>query len=322
MISNEWKYKMVGELATREVTIDTGRANETVVVHLSDLHYKDCNENDLKNPVLASTFKERKSFGTKYTIPNARAAMDYADTLSPDQIVVTGDAIDYLSEGSLELLKKEVWDRYRDSDGKVRKVLITMGNHDPLRQMQGLVEDTTSLESRIKYLEKCWEHNIYYTSRILNDSVMVIQMDNSTRADAGNEGFWDCQVEPFEKDLKLAREKGYTVLLFYHIPLSTGNPEDVSVSASMIGYMKGAVDNFYNGNIIVGAHCSEASKKIYRMIVTNADIIRGAFCGHTHNDFYTEIAATTPSGESAVIPQYVLLAMPHHKGHLIKITVR
>ena len=321
MISNEWKYVTVGELIVREIFIDTGRTDETVIVHLTDLHYKDCNANDLKNPVLASTFKERWAFDTKYTVPNARAAMDYADTLSPDQIVITGDAIDYLSEGSLELLKKEVWDRYRDSDGRVRRVLVTMGNHEPLRQMQGLVEDTTSLESRIEYLEKCWEHNIYYTSRILNESVMVIQMDNSTRADAGNKGFWDCQVEPFEKDLALARENGYAVLLFYHIPLSTGKPEDVCVSASMIGDKNGAVANLYNGGV-VGAHCSEASEKIYRMIVSNADIIRGAFCGHNHNDYYTEIAATTQTGEAAVIPQYVLLGTPYQKGHLLKITVR
>ena len=62
-------------------------------------------------------------------------------------------------------------------------------------------------------------------------------------------------------------------------------------------------------------------KEIYQLITNNADIIAGGFCGHTHNDFYTEIKAKTASGEETVIPQYILIGVPYGKGHALKITV-
>ena len=319
-MKNMWKYTSVGELSVKEVEIDGGGDKETVIVHLTDLHYKDCNENDLRDPVLASTAEKRWAFDTSYTVPNARSALDYADSLDPAQIVITGDVLDYLSEGSLELFKKEIWDRYRDADGMQSRIIVTMGNHEPLRQMQGIVPETISTADRIKMVEDAWEHDIYYVSRVLDGKVMVIGIDNSTRADDGNPGFYDCQIEPLAKDLALAREKGYTVLMFYHIPLVTGNEADTAVEASMIGDKNGRFANFYHGGI--GPWCSDAARTIYEMITSNADIIKGLFCGHNHNDYYTEVLAHTADGREEVIPQYVLLGTPYQKGHLLKITVK
>ena len=72
----------------------------------------------------------------------------------------------------------------------------------------------------------------------------------------------------------------------------------------------------------VGYSSTGPDKKIYELIVNNGDIIKGAFCGHLHSDFYTEIAAKTPDGGRTVIPQYVLCGEPYNEGHALKIIVK
>ena len=59
----------------------------------------------------------------------------------------------------------------------------------------------------------------------------------------------------------------------------------------------------------------------YNIIASNGDIIKGCFCGHMHADYYTEIQATTPKGESVTIPQIVLNGAPYNGGNVLKITV-
>lgn len=64
---------------------------------------------------------------------------------------------------------------------------------------------------------------------------------------------------------------------------------------------------------------SEATTNI---ITNNADIIKAAFCGHEHADFYTEIKAKTAGGSAAIIPQYVLAGMPYcEHGNVMSIII-
>lgn len=312
-----WHYGTAGSVKIREISIDSGKGGDPVtVIQLTDLHLSSMTQTDLENPTLLSTWRYREWGANGKFAPNASAALDYADSQNPDQIVITGDATDYLSEGSLNLLKKTVWDRYRDADGKVSRVLVALGNHERVQKMQGTVDETLSDTEREQLVANAWEHDILYTSRILKEKVMVIQMDNGTGT------FRDEQVPLLRADLALAREKGYTVLLFFHEPISTGNPKDRDVSASYVGTGSADSANFYTGSTVANPFSTGTNGEIYKLIVNSADVVGGIFCGHLHADFYTEIQAKTPSGDAKVIPQYVLTGTPYDGGHALKITVR
>ncbi len=305
-----WQYHTDDEgVVVRTLTVNTKKGGDPLtILQITDLHFNYCNQQDLDeaNPVILSTLENRTWLKNGKSVDNTVRCLKYAKTA--DQLVVTGDILDYLSHGTMELTKKYIFDPYPN-------VLACLGNHEPVRQMQGKVEDPTSLESRMDILREIWPHDIYYASRVLDERVMLIQLDNGATGE-----FWESQIEPFQKDLALAREKGYTVLLFYHIPLSTGNVADYNNVALMVGDKNNASWNFYTkgiGNLSTGA-----SKTIYDLIVNNADIIAGAFCGHKHSDFYTEIQAKSADGADAIIPQYVLMGVPYGKGHVLQITVK
>jgi hypothetical protein len=50
------------------------------------------------------------------------------------------------------------------------------------------------------------------------------------------------------------------------------------------------------------------------MIVNSADVIKGVFGGHLHNEMYLEIAAKNGDGTPATIPQYVKTASAYGDG--------
>ncbi|MBQ8431453.1 MAG: metallophosphoesterase [Clostridia bacterium] len=305
-----WEYTTDADgVVVRDLTINTAKGGDPLtILQITDLHFNYCNQQDLDeaDPVILSTLEKRTWLKDGKSVANTLRCLAYAE--NAEQLVVTGDILDYLSHGTIELTKKHLFDPYPE-------LLACLGNHEPVRQMQGTVADTTSFESRMERLQAIWPHDIYYASKVLDERVMLIQLDNGSTGE-----FWESQIEPFQKDLALAREKGYTVLLFYHIPLSTGNVADYNNVALMVGDKNNSSWNFYTkgiGNLSTGA-----SKTIYDLIVNNADIIAGAFCGHKHSDFYTEIKAKTADGADAIIPQYVLIGVPYGKGHVLRITVK
>ncbi len=306
-----WIYQLKNSgLMIREAEIDTDSDKEPVeIVQVSDLHFNYLNDRDFEeaNPSILATYAGRKWLANAASVPNAVRSLEYASTA--DQIVVTGDVLDYMSWGAIELMWEHVFKPYPEA-------LVTLGNHEATRRCQDnpKTPDPTSLESRMEILQENWNHDIYYTSKILDERVMIIQMD-----DGAASKFWDVQIEPFKTDLALAREKGYTVLLCFHIPLCTGNPEDTEVYA--IRGNDGNVYDFYN-NYIGKAGTEGASKTVYDLIVNNGDIIKGIFTGHKHGDYYTEILAKTADGRDTVIPQYVLTGNPYDKGHALRITVK
>jgi len=255
-----------------------------------------------------SSKQYRKMFDKSFTVPFAQKALKYASQF--DQTIITGDTIDLLSHGSIDLMIKHIWEPYPDT-------IITLGNHEWARQMEGKVAETTPIEERYAWLERVWEphHDMYYYSRLIGDKVLAIQMDNSLSK------YWDSQIEPLKADLELAREKGYVVLLFQHCLLMTNNPAEKPV---YYFYGDGRSNVSLNiGASQVGRNATGATKEIYDIITNNADVIKGVFCGHAHGDLYTEIIAKTSDGKDAVIPQYVLSHMASSAGGIaLKITVK
>ena len=302
-------YKLENGMAVLELTIDSGNADgETVeIAQLTDFHYNYCNEADFEenNPSTMSTYNNRTMNPNGECIPMTNACLEYAASFA-DQIVLTGDILDYLSYGALEVLKENVWDKYPGT-------LVALGNHDSVRVM-GLptdVADPSTEESRYAILQENWQHDVYYTSKVIKNKVMVIQLDNGTGK------FRDVQVEQLQNDLTLARTNGYTVLLFMHVPLSTGKAEDSTVNAFYKG--DGGYADFYK---CIGLNSTGATKTVYDLITNNADVIKGVFTGHEHNNYYTEILAKTSDGVNTVIPQYTLSPACYFGGIVQKITVK
>jgi hypothetical protein len=241
------------------------------------------------------------------SVPNAIQALEYAS--QGDAVVITGDVIDFMSHGAVELTRKYIWDPYPNT-------LITFGNHDFERRCQDtpLTPDPTSYQSRYDFLQSNWNHNVYYASKIIKDKVMLIQLENGTTK------FWNSQIQPLTNDLALAREKGYTVLIFYHIPLCTNNPEEKNLYP--VRRNDTYTHNFCDNGVGYPGTTDSATVAVYDIITNNADIIDGTFCGHFHSDYKTEIIAKNADGTDAVIPQYVLTGNPYDGGHVLKITVK
>lgn len=291
--------------------IDTGLGGDPVeIVQITDVHFNYCNEKDRENTELLGTLEKRKWLADAASIPGCQKAMEYASFF--DQTVITGDTLDYLSDGAIELMQKYIWDVDPD-------VLCAVGGHEFVRQMQTGIKDQTTLESRRQKVQEAWKHDIYYVSRVVGEKAMVIVMDDNYAM------FHDCQIEPLRADMALAREKGYAVLLFMHEPLCTGKEED-RTAVKAIHVYDGDTRNFYDNH--AGVNLEGATGVVYRMITENADLVRGIYTGHHHSAFYTEVVGSYLDGngmrQPKMIPQFVLEGNPYDKqsGHVLKITVK
>ncbi|MBQ9113193.1 MAG: hypothetical protein IJY08_06400 [Clostridia bacterium] len=305
-----WVTKTVNGLSVREIVIDIeGDGDAVDIVQLTDVHFNAVNEQDIaeNNKLVMGSYNDKQNWlKDGASAKNLQKCLDYAADY--DQIVVTGDLISYLSYGNLELVKKYIFDPYPDA-------LACVGNHDALRDWKCQTDESATLAERLSLLQSYWTHDIYYASKVLKDRVMVIQLENGIK-----DAFWDIQVEKLTADLALAREKGYAVLLFYHIPLSTRNPKYYNTKALTVGDKNNAAANFFTEGI--DGDSEGASGEVYKLITNNADIIKGCFCGHKHSDFYTEINAKTPDGTDTTIPQYILIGVPYGTGNVLRITVK
>lgn len=302
-----WVYQMADSgIYVREARFDSGKGgNPATIIAATDVHFTEINNKDRQenNAAMLWTHEKRKN-SFAYAIANVGRIMNYAADY--DQTIFLGDTLDYLSWGNIEQLQKNIWD-------KDPNALVALGNHDSTRTMDfaGQIADNSTLESRYDILKSVWKHDVYYTSKVIKDKVMVIQLDNSTNK------FWAEQVPKLKADLGKARKNGYVVLLFYHIALSTGN-KDHRVLKSF--YPSTYSANFYNAGV---DNQNDATEQMYKLITNSADVIKGAFCGHEHFNFYMEINAKTPDGKAAVIPQYVVSSTGESTmGTVMKITVK
>ncbi len=308
-------YALANGLKVREVVIDSGTSGDAVnIVQFGDIHLNYCNEQDFEeaNPAVMSTWEHRKWNQNGESTPQLERAMEYASFY--DKTVITGDVMDYLSYGNIELMQKLIL-------SKDPNVSIAMGNHEITRVMEGTVSDPSSLQSRYEILAKVWPHDVKYYSEILADSqgnekVMIVVLDNQSYQ------YWKEQIEPFQADIAAARKKKIPILIFEHVTLCTRNPADTE-----FGYFYEPGDTSWMPYDLSkegagGEGANQNTKEMYALITENADVIKGVFNGDWHNNAYSEILAKTPDGKDTIIPQYTVTANAFHDGCVIRITVK
>ncbi len=298
---------------TRKFEFESKRNDGEVVriLHFSDVHINYTNEEDIENDEIMYTVECRHWNAGGLSIRPLRRIMEYAKKF--DQTIITGDTLDYLTCGAMELMQKYIWDVDPEC-------LVAIGGHDITRQMQTKRPNVASIEERRQTVADFWKHDIYYTSKVIKDKVMAIVLNN------GEHRYFDCQVEKLEEDIKKARENGYIILVFQHEPISTGNPDDTE-TISFKEY-DGIDRNFYDIPVGDFEKYDEVTRKVYRLLTQNADVIKGFFCGHYHSCFYTEVCASYKDEKGDVhnvmLPQVnsVPIVYDDCKGHVVEITVK
>lgn len=304
--NNIWNYSESDDgVIERTVYIKAKKCGDPIrIAHLTDMHFNFCNEKDIKenDPVLMSTYANREWLKNGSSVENAKRSLKHAK--DADAIVTTGDILDYLSFGCEKLAKEYVFKPYPD-------LIAALGNHETARKVQGIYAETMPYTEKEKWLKTFWPNDIHYSSHIISERVMIIQMDNCS---SGN-GFRSEQIDKLNADIKKARKSSYIALLFFHIHISPENEKYSDVKADMIG------DEAYSRVDLNRYGIKEkngiASKEICEIIRSSEDVIKGCFCGHMHSDFYCEIEAEN----GKTIPQYILMGTPYGKGHILNIII-
>ena len=300
--------KMEGsDMYWRYVTVKANKKGNTVnIFHTSDYHIVSTNEEDLKNPVTASVFEKHSMSKNGMGKTQFNEMLKFTSFF--DFTVSTGDNVDYMHLGALEFFKQTIF--------KLENAFFCLGNHDADRTNGGSVADTSTRESRYEVLAKYWPHDLDYSSKVIKDTVMIIQLDNSPSKYYGE------QATKLAADIEKARKGNLTVLIFQHKPLGVNDVKQSNVYP----IDGGSPENFQKAHIGGSKYTADAvTQKVYDLITQNADVVRGVFCGHVHDDFYTEIHGSYTKNNQkvdAIIPQYVVDALHQENGTALAITVK
>ena len=314
------------DMRLTEVTvspINGKRVGSTVnIIHFSDLHFNAVNDEDKSNSAIMALYEGRDfNKGNTYNIPVIEKSLEFGKLF--DKTVITGDILDFYSFGNMDLLKSVITDKY--------DVLMTLGNHETAEIMpsvNGGQKEKYTNEEKYDYLNKnIWTNDVYLHSEIVsdkdgNEKVMLLLLDNSMNKYL----YTEKQFEELKRYITDAREKQIPILIFQHSPISTNwsdeKGNDLVEPYDIINNPNGVNSNFGKSSELIGGSLNndEMSKKVYELIITSGDVIKGVFCGHEHNNIYTEIMASTPDGINAKIPQYTVSGN-YAYSNVIQITV-
>lgn len=288
-----------------EVTIDIGINGAPITIGaVPDLHLNLSDISDADDDEVSYTETCRIWCRGGASLPNAIPALEAASFC--DQVVILGDTLDYLSHGTIELVKNHIFNRMPDA-------ICVLGGHDITKQMQTGKPNHLSLEERLNILRQVWVHDLQYCSKVVGNKVICIGLDN------GQGKYFPEQIVKLKADIEKARKENLAILIFQHENISTKNENDTNVSAIHQHNYK-PFCNFYDAERLIGRPNDDNPETLafYTLLSENHDIIKGVFCGHQHNIFYTEILAG-----DGVIPQYTLTANPYFKnGTICKIVIK
>ena len=112
------------------------------ILHFTDVRLNWTTKQDENNDEIMYTKKFRHWNENAASVKALEKAMDYAETF--DKTVITGDVLDFMSSGAMELMDKYVWNRDPN-------ITVTLGNHEYVRQMETDKTDETSLEAVLRF---------------------------------------------------------------------------------------------------------------------------------------------------------------------------
>lgn len=253
-------------VSVREITIDSGK-NDGKTVQISMITDAHLNTN----------------------IPGHTQALEKALKCAAfaDRMVLCGDNVESASSsGNMQLLQSVVWDNYPET-------ICVLGNHEYFYKGSGTVD---AVKEKVDAL---WPHDPDYYSTLVADKVLLVTVDNARQHDSDSSKYYFTadKVKKLQADIDLARENGYTILFFCHVPMQS-------------------LDLKY-----------EANEQMKNLITSSADVIKACFSGHGHTDHYTTLSASyiDENGEkvNTKIPYYRLRGCVEddYRGHVLFINV-
>lgn len=319
---NHAAYLLKNNMLVRDIVIgDSSQGGTPIeIAAFSDIHFNYYNKMDtlLNNPsVNAQWFgvevtdkdgktsvvsrdmgRVDKGFGS---VANSAKLMEFGSFY--DKTVVIGDIMDYFSYGTAELSKKLLIDRSINNN-----LLIALGNHETaelfakVSKANGFREMFTQNYKYQKLNSDFWPNDIYYHSEVItkgDKQVKIVVMDNQAVKYQDNSNIYN----RLSADIADCKQSGVPILIFQHVPMNTYNeaypkfvPFNTGYGAAMPDSEAGAMgeNNYYikRGSDAKGPS-ENYTAKVFDLIASNPEVIKGIFCGHVHNNFYSEILATT-----------------------------
>ena len=267
-----------------------GSNNETVTLsHVTDVHLNLLNKRDFANarPEVISFYRNRYHLMNGRTANATEKMMSVADALS-DQVVLTGDTLDALNYGTLDLMKRLMITKYPNA-------LHASGNHELWQDTGvGQISDTMTMDEKRAVYQEYMPHDSAYSTLLLKNKVLLIQMDNAVSWDEGSYSYSEEQYQALAKDLAIARENNYTVIIAQHLPLQFGVKTGANKNNNQI-LAADAPNNFSGNKVDMSSNDAyimtdpdgsrggrEVATKTHRLITSYSDVVKGILCGHHH----------------------------------------
>ena len=309
-----YRLKTTGQIVC-EHTLDIGLGGKSVeIALLADTHFNLLVPEDMQDAESPYTYECRLWGRNGGHVEKARAALEGASY--SDYMVVAGDIIDFLTQGSMMLTKRYIIDEYPEA-------MMTIGWHDITKQMQTRRPNLLTNSERINILREIWPHDLDYYRRDLSDKLIAICLGQThTKYSSDIREKLSCDVEE-------ARATGRKILIFQHEPFATGKPEDAAIKCSFYSGEEELTLNLYNKVHLMcrDEDTDEVNRGVYEIVTHSADVIKGVFVGHEHIQTYSEIPAkerlADGSERDAVIPQHIVTCTPYNnKGYYMRIMVK
>lgn len=295
-------------------TIDAvdGSNDETVTLsHVTDVHLNLLNARDFANarPEVISFYRNRYHLMNGRTALATENSMDIAEALA-DQVVLTGDTLDALNYGTLDLMKRLITAKYPNA-------LHASGNHELWQDTGvGQISDTMTMDEKRAVYQEYMPHDSAYSTKLIKNKVLLIQMDNGVGWDEGSYSYCEEQYQALEKDLAMARENNYTVIIAQHLPLQFGvktgdnrNNNQIIAADAANNFSGAKIDMASNDGYIMTDPAGTmgtrtVATKTHRLITSYKDVVKGILVGHHHQAAVLDVI-DIDTNEMTGIKQYM-----------------